>query len=92
MQCLEQIPGKALLFVRYGPTRWEGFEWVYNGPEIDAQKIVWARDLGEQEDRRLMNYYSDRDVWLVTIPDSQKITLAHWNKVRQQFEFTRSFD
>lgn len=91
-QSLEQIPGKHLLFVQYSSSHSWGCEWVYNGPEIDAQKIVWAHDLGTQEDRRLMNYYPNRDIWLVTDPDSPKITLEHWNQSKQQFEFARSFD
>ena len=72
-QSLEQIPGKHLLFVQYSSSHSWGVEWVYNGPEIDAQKIVWAHDLGAQEDRRLMNYYPNREIWLVTGPDSPKL-------------------
>ncbi|MGH7940681.1 MAG: hypothetical protein ACREFR_06370, partial [Limisphaerales bacterium] len=91
-QYLEKNSDKNLVFVAYGHNHWEGFEWVYNGPEIDAQRIVWAHDLGQPEDRRLRSYYTNRDVWLVSMPTDQKITLAHWNPSRQQFEFAKTFD
>jgi hypothetical protein len=59
---LAQLPGKQLVFVRYGP-RHVFTEWVYNGAEIDGQRVVWARDLGV-EDEVLRRYYPDRTAWL----------------------------
>jgi len=41
------------------------FEWVYNEPEIDLAQVVWARDLGEAKSCRLIQYYSQRKVWLL---------------------------
>ena len=38
---------------------------VYNGADIDESKVVWARDLGEAENRKLAEYYKDRTVWMV---------------------------
>jgi len=61
---LTQVPGKQLVFVRYSPQH--GFhEWVHNGASIDAQRVVWALDLGAEEDHKLMQYYSDRSVWVL---------------------------
>jgi hypothetical protein len=28
-------------------------------------RIVWARDLGDNENARLMEYFHDRSVWMV---------------------------
>ncbi|HEY0157326.1 MAG TPA: hypothetical protein VGF28_08585 [Thermoanaerobaculia bacterium] len=39
------------------------FDVVYNGPDIDQQRVLWARDLGDN--RALLAYYSDRKVWRV---------------------------
>jgi hypothetical protein len=47
---------------------------VYNTPDIDTQKIVWAFDFGPDGDRPLLNYYHDRKVWLVK-PDGPHPTL-----------------
>jgi hypothetical protein len=61
---LAQIPGKQLVFVRYSPRH--GFhEWVHNDADIDAQRIVWALDLGGEEDQKLLQYYPDRGVWVL---------------------------
>ena len=61
---LAQVPGNQLVFVRYSPQH--GFhEWVRNGADIDAQRIVWALDLGAEEDQKLMQYYPDRRVWVL---------------------------
>ena len=60
---MAQLPGKQLIFVRYYPPH-EFREWVNNGADIDAQQIVWARDLGPEENEKLRRYYADRTVWL----------------------------
>jgi hypothetical protein len=39
------------------------FDVVWNGPEIDKQRVVWARDLGDNA--ALLAYYRDRQVWRV---------------------------
>jgi hypothetical protein len=36
---------------------------LYNDPDIDAQRVVWARDLGDNA--ALLAYYRDRQVWRV---------------------------
>ncbi len=60
---LDEAPGKQLVFVRYGAMHTFD-EWVYNGADIDSQKVVWARDLGP-ENPKLIAYYKDRTVWLL---------------------------
>jgi len=63
-QQLARIPGKQLIFVRYSPRH--GFqEWLRNDADIDAQRIVWALDLGAGEDQKLLQYYPDRGVWVL---------------------------
>jgi len=50
--------------VRYGPNHVYQ-EWVYNRADIDAAPIVWARDLGGDQNETLRRYYPDRTVWLL---------------------------
>ncbi len=57
---LARIPGKLLVFVSYWPNHVFQDEWVYNSADIDGSRIVWARDLGDQEDQQLLAYYPDR--------------------------------
>lgn len=56
---LEALPGEHLVIV----TPRSETDWVYNGAEIDTQKIVWARTDGPAADARLIAYYAGRRVW-----------------------------
>jgi len=72
---LDGVPGKVLVFVRYSPRHIFQDEWVYNRAAIDDARIVWARDLGDAENRQLLRYYADRTA-LVLEPDAQPPSLA----------------
>ena len=62
---LAVAPGKQLVFVRYYPQHIFQDEWVYNDADIDAATVVWARDLGADENEKLRQYYPDRTAWLL---------------------------
>lgn len=63
---LRTTPGQHLVVVRYAdPKVCVSHEWVYNGADIDGQKIVFAHDRGA-ENARLFDYYKDRRAWLLT--------------------------
>ncbi len=72
---LEALPGHDLVIVKYGDTHDLHEEWVYNGPDINAQSIVWARDMGLEHNRRLINYFEGRTVWLFEPDEDLKLTL-----------------
>src|ERR1700761_6039127 len=74
-QRLEQLPGKQLVLVRYAPGHNPVNEWVYNLPDIDGSKVVWAREMDSDENRRLISYYRDRRVWLIE-PDAEQVQLS----------------
>jgi hypothetical protein len=60
---LKQIPGPHLVIVRYGPRHDVDRDWIYNEPDIDAAKIVWARDMGKDANQELLQYFHGRKVW-----------------------------
>jgi hypothetical protein len=57
--------GHLVLVLPQTDPRHEALDWVYNAADIDASKIVWARDLGPAKNRELIDYYKDRSVWIV---------------------------
>jgi hypothetical protein len=70
---LARSPGQQLVFVHYSPQH-RFHEWIHNDADIDAARVVWALDLGEEEDEKLIRYYPARRVWLVE-PDAQPARL-----------------
>lgn len=75
---LSQQPGKHLIIVRYEPDHNIHDEWVYNGADIDAAKVLWARELDEPQNAKLLAYFKDRTVWLVE-PDNDNTELIPYS-------------
>ena len=67
---LRQLSGDQLVFVRYGPHHDMDSEWVWNDASIDSAKVVWARDMGEDQNRELLRYFSMRRAWRINGDDS----------------------
>jgi hypothetical protein len=67
---LENMPGQHLIVVRYAASHLPDPEWVYNAADIDTSKVVWARDMGEQQNQELLQYFKNRDVWLLDPDES----------------------
>jgi hypothetical protein len=73
---LQRQGGRHLVIVRYTPTHYIHEDWVYNDADIDGSPVVWARDMGEEKNRELLDYYKNRQVWLLE-PDTSP-TLKHY--------------
>jgi hypothetical protein len=74
---LAKIPGQLLVFVRYVPQHIFQDEWVYNAADIDASRVVWARDLGAAENENLLRYYAGRTALLLE-PDFRQPRLSEY--------------
>lgn len=76
---LETMPGQHLVIVRYGPAHdpVQQIEWVYNAADIDHAKVVWAREMDDADDARLIKYYRGWQVWLIE-PDSPPVELQRY--------------
>lgn len=72
---LEQQPGGQLAIVRYSPDHYSLDEWVYNSADIDASKVVWAREMDAADNLKLIQYYKDRKVWLIE-PDTRPVEVV----------------
>ncbi len=63
LQKLQNSPGQHLVIVSYGPEHDLDHDWVYNAADIDAAKVVWARDMGTNDNDELLQYFHGRQVW-----------------------------
>jgi hypothetical protein len=75
---LNQLPGKQLILVRYSPEHSSLDEWVYNAPDIDNSKVIWAREMDKVNNQEIMDHYKERTVWLVQ-PDSKPVSLTPYS-------------
>jgi hypothetical protein len=64
---LQSRPGDQLAVVRYNSSATSSPQpgWVYNRANIEQAKVVWAWDMGPAENRELIDYFRNRQVWLV---------------------------
>ena len=60
---LKESPGQDLVVIRY--TDVPSHQWVYNGANIDDSEIVWGREISDDAREKLIEYFSDRKVWLL---------------------------
>lgn len=71
VQRLEAEGGRHLVFVRYPPDHSPHEEWVYNGAELGEQTVLWARDLGAEQNARLVReapQARERALWRLEAP------------------------
>jgi hypothetical protein len=76
-QQLEQAPGDLLVFVRYAPQHIFQEEWVWNAADIDSARVVWACDLGPDENAKLLAYYPNRTALLFE-PDARPMRITRY--------------
>jgi hypothetical protein len=81
---LEQRPGRHVVFVTYPPRHSMMQEWVYNAADIDGQTVIFARDLGPQANRTLLEYYPDRSPWLLAVQSSDATLCVMSNPPRDE--------
>lgn len=75
----EAAGGRQLVFVHYSQHHTLQ-EWIHDDADIDHSPIVWAIDLGPEENRKLISYYRDRKVWLIE-PDEKPPKLMPYESV-----------
>jgi hypothetical protein len=70
---LQAMQESHVVFVRYGSTHLLSDEWVYNEPDIDSAAIVWARDMGLQENLKLLRYFGNRRALLLRADENPPV-------------------
>jgi hypothetical protein len=64
LKSLESDGARHLVIVTYGNVHDVGDEWVYNGPDLNRAPVVWARDMGV-ENEELVRWFPDRKAWVL---------------------------
>ena len=64
---LETLGGSHLVIVTYGTAHDPLFEWVCNEADIDAARIVWAHDMGQEANDRLATYFPRHRHWSLQV-------------------------
>ena len=75
--------GRHLILVRYSAQHVTNDEVVYNSADIDSSQIVWARDMGESKNRKLINYYHGSRKISLYEPDIDPAKLIPYASVTQ---------
>lgn len=75
---LAALPGEHLVLVRYSKDHNSGEEYVYNDADIDHAKTVWAREIPGKDLGPLLQYFSERDVWLYQ-PDEDDASVTPYD-------------
>jgi hypothetical protein len=86
---LDSLPRPQLVLVRYKPHHDTLIEWVFNGADIDSQKVVWARDMGAADNEELIRYYKDHEVWLLEADEVPPKLLRYRSEAAADFAHSR---
>ena len=82
-QKLRGLPDKHLVIVHYSPEHNVHHEWVYNDADIDASKIVWAREIPGLDLAPLLAYFNNRRTWILDADQSPPTLKAYPEAPRQ---------
>lgn len=72
---LAQRPGQHVVFVDLPEILPDSIDPVWNAPEVDAQKVVWLRDLRPDWTATAQQYYAGRKFWRLALRDDGAYTL-----------------
>lgn len=66
-----------LVIVRYLPgANYLFHEWVYNDPDIDRARVVFAREMDPARNAKLIQYFAGRKIWTL------EVTAKSWDLKR----------
>lgn len=83
---LLHTPGKHLVLVRYSEDHPAKQEWIYNRADLYNSRIVWARSMDPEDDRRLIAAFPGRQLWLLE-PDKYARNLSPYHLPEAEVAF-----
>ena len=66
---LVEAGGEHLVIVHYEKNHSPHDEWVYNGADIDRERVIWAREMTPKQNQTLIEYFKDRGIWFLEADD-----------------------
>lgn len=75
---LAALPGQHVVFVHLARRANPIFDPTWNAPDVDAQKIVWLRDLKPEWTAAAQAYYPGRQFWRIVIKARGVYTLERF--------------
>ncbi len=66
-----EAPGKHVVLLRYSLRHNFHDEWVYNGADLEGPAVLFARDMGPEQNAKLVAHYRDRKFWVAYV-DSRR--------------------
>lgn len=79
---LEQQSSLQLVFVHYSSRHNVESEWVYSHADLVHSHVIWARDLGAEHDKLLLQQMPNRTVWLVEADTQEPQLVPYSNAAR----------
>jgi hypothetical protein len=72
---LQRRADESLVLVRYGEGQSASTEWVYNGADLGAARVLFARSISPESDRALVLAHPQRAVWQLR-SDGRRLAVA----------------
>jgi hypothetical protein len=73
---LDSTPGQHLVIVHPDEPEIQFQECVYNEPDINSAKVVWARDMGRENNQDLLQYFHGRHIWFLEVGPDGPLALS----------------
>ena len=67
---LEGTPGKHIVFVRFHRGDFAGIFWIFNDADVANSKVIWAYDMGDEQNEEFTKMYPGRKSWLIDKNDT----------------------
>ena len=71
-----------LVLVRYGNGHAARWEWLINEADIDGAHVVFALELDEESNRKLLDYFPDREPWRLRSTNGE-ISIVPFGKAKE---------
>jgi hypothetical protein len=69
--------GEHVIFVLYTKSNDPHEEWIYNRADIDKSDVIWAHDMGPEENKKLLAYFKGRSFWKMRPDDNPRELLPY---------------